>query len=148
MAPFVAAAEDDPTVTFPPGQGLLAMPPPANHVANPDGYAAWRAPAVFAGGSLFDAAMARGLTTAFIGTDDFHLLHVNPPATSADAAVPGQLGAQLGALAAANPGGLLAVVALGGVADRRPPQQPGPKRADRRWRPPRRTQRRACRARW
>ena len=120
VAPFVAAAEDDPSVTFPPGQGLLAMPPPANHVANPDGSAAWRAPAVFAGGSLFDAAVSRGLTTAFIGTDDFHLLHVNPPATSADAAAPGGLGAQLGALAAANPGGLLAVVALGGTrtADR------------------------------
>jgi arylsulfatase A-like enzyme len=115
VAPFVAAAEDDPTVTFPPGQGLLAMPPPANHVANPDGSAAWRAPAVFAGGSLFDAATARGLTTAFIGTDDFHLLHVNPPATIADAASTGGLGAQLGALAAANPGGLVAVVALGGT---------------------------------
>ncbi len=114
VAPFVPAAEDDPTVTFPPGQGLLAMPPPANHVANPDGSAAWRAPAIFAGGSLFDAATARGLTTAFIGTDDFHLLHVNPPATTAVAAATGGLGAQLGALAAANPGGLLAVVALGG----------------------------------
>ena len=120
VAPFVAAAEDDPTVTFPPGQGLLAMPPPANHVANPDGSAAWRAPDIFAGGSLFDTATARGLTTAFIGTDDFHLLHVNPPATIADAAAPGALGAQLGALAAANPGGLLVVVALGGTrtADR------------------------------
>jgi len=115
VAPFVAAAEDDPTVTFPPGQGLLAMPPPANHVANPDGSAAWRAPAIFAGGSLFDAVTARGLTTAFIGTDDFHLLHVNPPATTAGAAAPNQLGPQLGALAAANPGGLLAVVALGGT---------------------------------
>ena len=115
VAPFVPTAEDDPTVTFPPGQGLLAMPPPANHIADPDGFAAWRAPAVFAGGSLFDAATARGLTTAFIGTDDFHLLHVNPPATTAAAAAPGGLGAQLGALAAANPGGLLAVVALGGT---------------------------------
>jgi hypothetical protein len=113
VAPFVAAAEDDPTVTFPPGQGLLAMPPPANHVANADGSAAWRAPAVFSGGSLFDVAAARGLTTAFIGTDDFHLLHVNPPATTVDAAATGALGAQLGALAADNPGGLLAVVALG-----------------------------------
>jgi hypothetical protein len=112
VAPFVAAAEDDPTVTFPPGQGLLAMPPPANHIANLDGSAAWRAPAVFAGGSLFEAAAARGLTTAFVGADDFHLLHVDPPATVVAAAT-GGLGAQLGALAAANPGGLLAVVALG-----------------------------------
>jgi arylsulfatase A-like enzyme len=120
VAPFMAAAEDDPTVTFPPGQGLLAMPPPANRIADPSGYAAWRAAAVFAGGSLFDAVAARGLTTAFIGTDDFHLLHVNPPAMTAVAAATGQLGAQLGALAAANPGGLLAVVALGGprTADR------------------------------
>ena len=115
VAPFVAAAEDDPTVTFPPGQGLLAMPPPANHVANPDGVTAWRTPGVFAGGSLFDAASARGLTTAFIGTDDFHLLHVNPPVTTVATAAAGGLGAQLGALATDNPGGLLAVVALGGA---------------------------------
>ncbi len=120
VAPFVAAAEDDPTITFPPGQGLLQMPPAANRVADPDGYAAWRAPSVFAGGSLFDAAAARGLGTAFIGTDDFHLLHVSPPGTTAAAAATGGLGAQLAALAAANPGGLLAVVAIGGArtADR------------------------------
>ncbi|HEY4393691.1 MAG TPA: alkaline phosphatase family protein [Polyangia bacterium] len=120
VAPFVAAAEDDPTISFPPGQGLLQMPPAPNRVADPDGYAAWRAPAVFAGGSLFDAATARGLATAFIGTDDFHLLHVNPPATTAAAAATGGLGAQLASLAAASPGGLLAVVAIGGArtADR------------------------------
>jgi arylsulfatase A-like enzyme len=120
VAPFVAAAEDDPTITFPPGQGLLLMPPAANRVADPDGYAAWRAPSVFAGGSLFDAAAARGLATAFIGTDDFHLLHVSAPGTTADAAATGGLGAQLASLAASSPGGLLAVVALGGTrtADR------------------------------
>ena len=127
VAPFVAAAEDDPTMTFPPGQGLLAMPPSANHVADPSGYTAWRAATLFAADSLLDAAAARGLTTAFIGTDDFHLLHVNPPATIADAAAPGGLGAQLGALGAANPGGLLAVVALGGTrtADRHSSQAQG-----------------------
>jgi hypothetical protein len=120
VAPFVAAAEDDPTITFPPGQGLLQMPPAANRVADPDGYAAWRAPSIFPGGSLYDAATARGLATAFIGTDDFHLLHVSPPGTTADAAATGGLGAQLASLAAASPGGLLAVVAIGGArtADR------------------------------
>jgi arylsulfatase A-like enzyme len=120
VAPFVAAAEDDPTITFPPGQGLLQMPPAANRVADPDGYTAWRTPSVFGGGSLFDAAAARGMATAFIGTDDFHLLHVAPPATTAAAAATGGLGAQLAALAAQSPAGLLAVVSLDGTrtADR------------------------------
>lgn len=119
LAPFVAKAEDDPTVTFPPGQGLLLMPPAANRVADTKGYAAWRAPAVFSPSGLYDAAAARGLTTAFIGTDDFHLLHLNPPATTA-AASAGGLGAQLAALAAANHLGVLALVAVGGArtADR------------------------------
>ena len=146
VAPYVAAAEDDPMLTFPPGQGLLAMPPPANHVANPGGAAAWRAPAIFAGGSLFDAAAARGLT-AFIGTDDFHLLHVNPPSMTADTAAPGRLGAQLGALATANPGGLWRWWRSGVPG---PPIATAvrPKTSSRRWPPPRRMLRRACRARW
>jgi hypothetical protein len=120
VAPFVAAAEDDPTITFPPGQGLLQMPPASDRIADPDGYAAWRAPSMFAGGSLFDAAAVRGLATAFVGTDDFHLLHVSPPATIADGAATGSLGAQLASLLAANPAGVLAVVSLGGArtADR------------------------------
>jgi arylsulfatase A-like enzyme len=120
VSPFVATAEDDPTITLPPGQGLLQMPPPANRVASTTGYAAWRAPGVFASEALFDAAAARGLATAFIGTDDFHLLHVSAPATTAAAAAPGGLGAQLAALAAGQPGGLLALVAIGGTrtADR------------------------------
>jgi arylsulfatase A-like enzyme len=120
VAPFVAAAEDDPTITFPPGQGLLQMPPAANRVADPDGYTAWRTASVFGGGSLFDAAAARGMATAFIGTGDFHLLHVAPPATTAAAAATGGLGAQLAALAAQSPAGLLAVVSLDGTrtADR------------------------------
>ena len=37
VAPFVAAAEDDPTQTFPPGAGLLAMPPPAELHRQSDG---------------------------------------------------------------------------------------------------------------
>ena len=120
VAPFIAAAEDDPTVTFPPGQGLLAMPPPAGRVADSDGYAAWRASTVFTGAGLFDAAVARSMATALIGAPDFQLLHIDPPGTTAPAAAPGGLGAQLGALAAANPGGLLAVVAIGAprTADR------------------------------
>ncbi len=120
VAPFVAAAEDDPTITFPPGQGLLLMPPAANRIADPDGYAAWRAPSVFAGGSLFDAVAALGFRAAFIGTDDFHLLHVSPPATTTDAAPTGGLGAQLASLAAPSPGRLVAVLAIGGArtADR------------------------------
>ena len=148
VAPFVAAAEDDPTITFPPGQGLLAMPPPANHIANPAGSAAWRAPAIFAGGSLFDAAAARGLTTAFIGTDDFHLLHVNPPTTTAAAAAPGGLGAQLAALATANPGGLLAVVALGGTRTANRHSSQAEKELTALAAAAGRRLRRVCRARW
>ena len=148
VAPFVAAAEDDPTVTFPPGQGLLAMPPPANHVANPDGAAAWRAPAVFAGGSLFDAAAARGLTTAFIGDG-----RLSPPARQstgdggrrrrdAERSVPSSARWRRPIRAAswrwwrsAGPEPPTATPAR-------------PKTSCRRWRPPPRTSCRACRARW
>jgi Type I phosphodiesterase / nucleotide pyrophosphatase len=115
VTPSIAKAEDDPTITFPPGQGLLAMPPPANRIADQDGYNDWRAPSIFAGASLFDAVAARGLSTALIGGDDFHLLHVNPPATTTDAAATGGLGAQLGALATSQPGGLVALVSMGGA---------------------------------
>ena len=77
VAPFVPAAEDDPTMTLPPGAGLLAMPVPANPIADPAGYAAWRAPTVFASESLFDAAHMLGLTAALSGAPDFHTLHVD-----------------------------------------------------------------------
>jgi hypothetical protein len=114
--PFEPTAEDDPGVTVAPGQGLLAMPPPANHVANAAAYAAWRATAVYAADSLFDAAHRLGLATALVGAPDFHLLHVAP--SGVDATVPATDDA--GALAAlgARPG--LVVVALGGprTADR------------------------------
>jgi hypothetical protein len=73
--PFVAAAEDDPSQTLAPGAGLLAMPPAAGFVANPDGLAAWRAPVIFPGDSVFDAAHLLGRGTALLGDSDFHALH-------------------------------------------------------------------------
>ena len=75
--PWVPAAEDDPTQTFAPGSGLLAMPPPATHVANSAGYDAWRSPGIFATETLFDTARGLGMTTALIGQTDFHDLHVD-----------------------------------------------------------------------
>jgi hypothetical protein len=119
VAPFVPAAEDDPTVTLPPGAGLLAMPPPAGPIADAAGYTAWRAPTVFASESLFDAAHRLGFTTALLGAPDFHTLHIDaskidvtlPPVPSE----PAQLGAQLATLAAQHPAGLLALVASGGI---------------------------------
>jgi arylsulfatase A-like enzyme len=124
VAPFVAAAEDDPTVTLPPGAGLLAMPPAGDRVADSSGYAAWRVPALFANESLFDAAHALGLATALLGTPDFQTLHVDP--SKIDFSLPssgsssGELGKDLAGLAALDPNGLFAVIAVGGsrTADR------------------------------
>lgn len=112
--PFVPIAEDDPTVTGAPGLGLLAMPPPANPIADPDAASSWRSTAVFAAQSLFDAAHGLGLATQVIGAPDFHLLHVDPSAV--DATVPAD---DPGAALAATPPGL-AVIALGAArtADR------------------------------
>src|SRR4029077_15005285 len=53
VSPFVTKAEDDPTVPFPPGQGLLLMPPAANRVADTNAYAAWRASTVFTPSGLY-----------------------------------------------------------------------------------------------
>jgi arylsulfatase A-like enzyme len=121
VAPFVDAAEDDPTETLPPGAGLLAMPPADNRVANAAGYAAWRAPTVFAKESLFDAAHTLGLRTALLGTPDFQTLHVDPSKIDFPGPDTGSgLGPLLAGLAAAHPAGLLALLALGGsrTADR------------------------------
>jgi hypothetical protein len=116
-SPFVAAAEDDPTQTLPPGAGLLAMPAAANHVANQAAYDAWRAPTVFGAESLFTVAHARGMTTALLGDSDFHALHLD--ASTIDVvqpapADPASLGDAVGALAIAHPN-LFALVALGGT---------------------------------
>jgi Type I phosphodiesterase / nucleotide pyrophosphatase len=116
VAPFVPAAEDDPTITLPPGAGLLAMPPPANPIADPAGYTAWRAPTVFASDSLFDAAHLLGLTAALLGAPDFHTRHID--AAKIDVILPpgaAALGTQLGTLTAQHPAGLLALVAGGGI---------------------------------
>ncbi len=112
VVPYVPAAEDDPAQTVAPGAGLLLMPPAANHVANAAGYAAWRQPTTFPGGSLFEAAHTAGLTTALLGATDFHALHVAPSAI--DVVSTGADADDLAALAAAHPR-FFAVVAVGGA---------------------------------
>ncbi|HMF44465.1 MAG TPA: alkaline phosphatase family protein [Polyangia bacterium] len=119
IAPFVAAAEDDPTQTFAPGAGLLAMPVPAGFIANQDGMNAWHMPMAFPGESLFDAARALGLTTAAVG--DVDLTHIGGGADISISAsdFASEPAATVGALAGSNPR-LLAFVAIGGgrTADR------------------------------
>jgi arylsulfatase A-like enzyme len=115
VSPFVAAAEDDPAQTFAPGAGLLAMPPPAGFVANSDGLQAWRAPMVFPGDSLFDAAHALGLTTAAVG--DVDVSHIGSGAVDmsiAAADFAADPAGTVAGLAAAN-AKLFAVVAMGGA---------------------------------
>jgi hypothetical protein len=115
VEPWVPAAEDDPTQTFAPGAGLLAMPPATNHIADRAAYDAWRVAKVFPGQSLFDAAHALGLTIAVLGDSDFHLLHVDDASVDVRPATGGATVAQdLAALAAAHPR-FLALVALGGA---------------------------------
>jgi hypothetical protein len=112
VAPFVPFAEADPGVTVAPGQGLLAMPPPANHVADPDALTAWRSTAVYATDSLFDAAHRLNLTTALAGMPDFHLLHIDPAGVdmTVPAADPAGAAAAVSTLAAQP---AFVVVALG-----------------------------------
>ncbi len=110
--PLTPTAEDDPTVTVAPGQGLLAMPVPAGFVANPAGYDAWRTVGLAATDSLFEAAHRAGLTTALIGALDFYLLHVDPAAVdmTVPAAHPSDAIAAVQALAGQH---VFAVVAIG-----------------------------------
>jgi Type I phosphodiesterase / nucleotide pyrophosphatase len=115
--PWTPAAEDDPAQTVLPGAGLMLMPTPVRFVASQAGYDLWRQPLVLADESLFDAAHARGLTTALVGQPDFHGLHiaatsidVSAPATTADAA------STVSTLLAQHPQ-LLAVVALGAARE-------------------------------
>lgn len=112
MSPFVPMAEDDPTQTFAPGAGLLAMPPPRVRVADRAAFDAWRAPTPFPGESLFDAARALGFSTALLGEVDYHALHIDTAAVNTAASLQG-LAEDLATFAAATPKAL-AVVALGG----------------------------------
>lgn len=114
VSPFVPAVEDDPDQTFAPGAGLLAMPPPSGFVASQDAMQAWRAPMVFPGDSLFDAAHALGLTTAAAG--DVDLSHIGGAPDMTIPAQPDFAADPAGTLAtlAAGNARLLAVVAMGG----------------------------------
>jgi hypothetical protein len=113
VSPWVAAAEDDPTQSFAPGEGLLAMPPVPGFVANQAGLAAWRAATVFPAESLFDAAHGLGLTTALLGDSDFHALHIDTAGIDIGSSVAGVgLGDQLAALAVEKPN-FLALIAVG-----------------------------------
>jgi len=120
IAPFVAAAEDDPTQTFAPGAGLLAMPVPSGFVANSDAMHTWHMAATFPGESLFDAARALGLTTAAVGDVDLnHVGGVVDISISSQSDFATDPAGTVGALAGSN-AHLLAFVALGGgrTADR------------------------------
>ena len=123
-SPWLATAEDDPTETVLPGPGLLAMPPAADGIADPAGYASWRAPQPFGDETLFAAARAAGLATALVGQPDFHALHI--PTADVDVTTPTDVAGAAAAVRdvlAAHPRALI-VVALGGVrtADRHAPQ--------------------------
>ncbi|HEX3698848.1 MAG TPA: alkaline phosphatase family protein [Polyangia bacterium] len=112
--PWIATAEDDPTDVVLPAAGLLAMPPPANRIANQAAFDEWRQTQVFVGETLFDAAKKLGATTALIGPIDFHDRHIN--AAAIDERVDADLTSAPGAvrdLLAAHPNAV-AVVALGG----------------------------------
>ena len=115
VSPFVAAAEDDPAQTFAPGAGLLAMPPPAGFVANPEGQQAWHEATVFPGESLFDAAHALGLTTAVVG--DVAVSHIGSTIDVSVPAMPDFAADPAGTVAtlAAGHARLLAVIAMGGA---------------------------------
>ncbi len=130
VAPFVPFAEADPGVTVAPGQGLLAMPPPANHVANPDALAPGVRRAVYAADSLFEAAHRLNLTTALAGTPDFHLLHVDPAGVDMTVPAADPAGAAAAVLGLAGQPALV-VVALGAPPRRRPAQRAGGRRAAR-----------------
>jgi hypothetical protein len=100
-----------------PALGLLQMPPVAGFVANQAGYDGWRQSAVYPAGSLFAAAKALGLTTAILGSPDFHTLHLDPSAIDLTGTPPTDAGAPVQALQdllAAHPR-TLALVALGGA---------------------------------
>jgi arylsulfatase A-like enzyme len=114
ISPFVAAAEDDPAQTFAPGAGLLAMPVPAGFVANADALQAWRAPTVFPGESLFDAAHDLGLTKAAVGDVDVSHLGSTFDVTITAQDFAADPAGTIAGLAAAHDH-LLAVVAMGGT---------------------------------
>jgi arylsulfatase A-like enzyme len=115
VSPFVPAVEDDPGQTFAPGAGLLQMPPPSGFIASPSAMQAWRAPMVFTGESVFDAAHGLGLTTATVGNVDVsHIGSAIDMSVPADGDFAADPAGTLGALAAAN-AHLFAVVAMGGA---------------------------------
>jgi len=118
---FASAPEDDPAQTFDPGAGLLAMPPPPGFAANPYGFHFWGTYMQFPGETLFNTALARGLTTAVTDDVDFnHLGGAQVVITQADLA--SDPGGTVAALAASNER-LLAFIWIGGsrTSDRHDP---------------------------
>jgi hypothetical protein len=122
--PWIAMAEDDPTQTVLPAEGLLAMPPPAGRIADRSAYDAWRKQTPFDEANmeegLLGAARTVGLATALVGRPDFHALHladgeIDTVTPTDDAGAAAAVSAQL----ARAPRSLI-IVALGGprAADR------------------------------
>ena len=130
VAPFVAAAEDDPTVTFPPGAG-------------PAGHAAARQPRRRSGrlrGLARSGHLRRRQSLRRRRRPRPHDgVHRRPttftsctsiaPSMTADAAAPGQRRCPAQRAGGGESGGLLAVVALGGTRTGNRHSQPGPRRA-------------------
>ncbi len=113
--PWIPFSTDDPSQTGIPGAGLLQMPVAASGVSDPAGISAWRAPQLFGASNLFSAARDLGLSTALLGTTDFHALHLDATQLDQvkqtdDAATP----AAVAAFLSAHPKSLI-VVALGGA---------------------------------
>ena len=78
VAPFVAAAEDDPTITSRRAAGLLAMPPPANLSPIPTAPRPGARRRCSPAAACSTPRTALGLTAACSGPPDFHTLHVDP----------------------------------------------------------------------
>ena len=122
--PWISMAEDDPSQTVLPAEGLLAMPPPAGRIADRPAYEAWRTKQVFPDESLFAAARAAGFATALIGQPDFHTLHLAD--ADVDVVTPSDVAGAADAVRtqlARSPRSLI-LVALGGArtADRHAPR--------------------------
>ncbi|MHB1844179.1 MAG: alkaline phosphatase family protein [Deltaproteobacteria bacterium] len=117
---WIPHAEDDPTQEAAPALGFLAMPVPSGFVSDPAGMTAWRQSQSFGVQSIFDAAKAQGLQTAFLGQPDYHELHIDQSQIDLNAQVdPSSLPAELNAFLKGHPRSLT-VVALGAprTADR------------------------------
>ena len=148
VAPFVAAAEDDPTDDLPAGPG-----PPGHAAAREPRRQSGRLRRLARAGRLRRRQPVRRGRGARPDDGVHRHRRLSPAARQSAGDDRRRRRARRARRPARRAGGGEPGRPPGGGgarrrADRRPPQQPGPERARRRWPPPRRTPRRACRARW